>query len=208
MSYYMKLPARIFNPLLVLLTFGNITYAFLFLKFQNKQYNYILLITIFLVLTGISNYSKANTKLISDYKGYGKINHMMVNDMNAKFNNTIFIPTNLRSWEMHNATDPIKEINLKNKNNYVYLTIELSLAPETKDQLIDKFKTSNHAELFKNISEMNNVIFISDDNFNNFLRAYYHYIYNQDYYFEKITNEGASFSQFTGLDYYRLKKIK
>ena len=107
---------------------------------------------------------------------------------------------------MHNATDPVHEVNFKNKNCYVYLTIELSLAPETQDQLVSKFGTYDHAELFKKISEMNNVVFVSDDNFNNFLRAYYHFLYKQDYYFEQIPNITPSFYQYTGLNYYRLKK--
>ena len=107
---------------------------------------------------------------------------------------------------MHNATDPIREINFEKGNCYVYLSIELSLAPETKDQLIDKFGTSDHAELFNNICKMNNVVFISTNDYNNFLRGYYHYLYNQDYYFEKVRNENAPFYENTGLDYYRLKK--
>ena len=158
------------------------------------------------ILVAFPGYSKANKKYISDYEKYGRINHGIINDMNT-FQNTIFIPTNVRSWEMHNGTDPIKEINFKNNNCYVYLSIELSLAPETQDQLMDKFGTFDHAELFKKISIMNNVIFISTDSYNNFLRGYYHYLYNQDYYFEKIRNERPAFYQYTGLDYYRLKKI-
>lgn len=206
MSYYMKLPARIYNPLLVMLTCGNIIFAFSFLRFDNKKLNYLFIVPLLFVLFGIQGYAKSNSKLISDYKQYGRINKMTVDDMNTTFSNTVFIPTNLRSWEMHSATDPVKEINLKNKNSYVYLTIELCTAPETNDQLIDKFGTNDHAKLFKNISEMNNVVFISTDNFNNFLRTYYHYLYNQDYYFEKVKSESASFYQYTGLDYYRLKK--
>lgn len=206
MSYYMKLPARIYNPLFVLLTLGNIVFVFSILKFDKKQFYYILLVPLLLLVFNISTYAKANKKLIAEYKQYGQVNTMMVNDMNNKFQNTIFIPTNLRSWEMHNATDPIKEINFKNKNCYVYLSIELSLTPETKDQLINKFGTDDHSKLFKKISEMNNVVFISDESYNNFLRAYYHYLYNQDYYFEKVTE--APFYQATGLNYYRLKAIK
>jgi hypothetical protein len=206
MSYYMKLPARIYNPLLVMLTCGNIIFAFSFLRFDNKKLNYLFILPLLVVLFSIQGYAKSNSKLISDYKQYGRINKMIVDDMNTSFSNTIFIPTNLRSWEMHSATDPVKEINLMNKNSYVYLTIELCTAPETNDQLIDKFGTKDHAKLFKNISEMNNVVFISTDNFNNFLRAYYHYLYNQDYSFEKVKSESASFYQYTGLDYYRVKK--
>ena len=206
MSYYMKLPARIFNPLLVMLTCGNIIFAFSVLRFENKNFYYLISLPFLFLLVSIPGYAKSNSKLISDYKQYGRINKMIVDDMNNSFSNAVFIPTNLRSWEMHSATDPIKEINLKNKNSYVYLTIELCTAPETSDQLIDKFGTNDHAELFKKISELNNVIFISTDNFNNSLRAYYHYLYNQDYHFEKIKAESASFYQYTGLDYYRLKK--
>jgi hypothetical protein len=203
----MKLPARIFNPLFVMLTLGNIIFTISFFRFDNKQFYYLLLPPCFFIFIGIPNYAKSNNKLISDYKQYGRINHMMINDMNDTFKNTIFIPTNLRAWEMHNATDPIKEINFKNKNCYVYLSIELSLAPETKDQLIDKFGTDDHSKLFKKMGKMNNVIFISDDNYNNFLTAYYHYIYNQDYYFEKATQNPPAFYQYTGLNYYRLKSM-
>jgi hypothetical protein len=127
--------------------------------------------------------------------------------MNNSFTNIIFIPTNLRSWEIHTATDPIKEINFKNKNCYVYLTIELSLAPETQDQLLDKFGTTDHSKLFKKISTMSNVVFISDDNFNDFLKKYYHYIYNQDYEFEKVDTVPSPYYQYTGLNYYRLKPL-
>ncbi len=206
MSYFMKLPARIFNPLLVVLTFSNLIYLFSMFHFEKKLWYLLITFPIAVSLAAIPKYSSANKEAISRYDAFGKINHMMFDDMNSNFSNTIFIPTTLRSWEMHNATDPIKEINFKNKNCYVYLTIELSLAPETQDQLLAKFGTYDHAELFKKISAMNNVIFISEDNFNNFLRAYYHYLYKQDYYFEKVTNILPSFYQYTGLSYYRLRK--
>lgn len=205
MSYYMKLPARIFNPLIVMLTLGNLIFAFSFFRFDKKQFYYVLILPAFIILIGVPAYAKSNNKLIIEYNQYGRMSHAMMDDMNNSFSNTIFIPTNVRSWNMHHATDPIKEINLKNKNCYVYLSIELSLAPETKDQLIDKFGTDDHSKLFKKISEMNNVVFISDDNYNNFLRAYYHYLYNQDYHFEKVNDDPPSFYQFTGLNYYRLK---
>jgi hypothetical protein len=208
MSYYMKMPARIFNPLLVILTISNVLFLFSLLTFKEKKLYYSISILFIAVLYSLPTYSKANKKLISDYKNYGQINHMMVDDMNRRFNNTIFIPTNLRSWEMHNATDPLQEINFVNKNSYVYLTIELSLAPETQDQLLSKFGTTDHAALFNNISKMNNVVFISDDNFNNFLRAYYHYLYKQDYFFEKISNDILPFYAATGLNYYKLKKAQ
>jgi hypothetical protein len=206
MSYFMKLPARIFNPLLVVLTFSNMIYLFSMFHFEKKLWYLLITFPIAVSLAAIPKYSSANNEAITRYDAFGKINHLMFDDMNSNFSNTIFIPTTLRSWEMHNATDPIKEINFKNKNCYVYLTIELSLAPETQDQLLAKFGTYDHAELFKKISGMDNVIFISEDNFNNFLRAYYHYLYKQDYYFEKVTNILPSFYQYTGLSYYRLRK--
>jgi hypothetical protein len=123
-----------------------------------------------------------------------------------RFSNTIFIPTSIRSWEMHNATDPIKEINLYNNNCYVYLSIELSLAPETKDQMIDKFGTAEHSKLFDNISKMNNVVFIADEGYTRYLRAYYYYLYNQLYEFDKILPENPPFFEATKLNYYRLRK--
>lgn len=206
MSYYMKLPARIYNPLFVGLTLANILFLFSLLYFNKRHLYFALLIPLFMLLISLPLYSKTNKALIKTYRQYGKINHQMMDELNSSFSNTIFIPTNLRSWEMHTATDPVKEINFKNGNNYVYLSIELSLAPETKEQLIDKFGTDSHAELFKRISEMNNVVFISDDNYNNFLRAYYHYLYNQDYDFERIGT--PAFSQYTGLNFYKLKKIQ
>lgn len=205
MSYYMKLPARIFNPLLVMLTISNILFLFSIVSFKEKKYYYLVSIIFISALFALPQYTKANKANISNYKKYGRVNQGMFNDMN-QFQNTIFIPTSVRSWEMHNATDPIREINFENGNCYVYLSIELSLAPETKDQLIDKFGTSDHAKLFNNICKMNNVVFISTNDYNNFLRGYYHYLYNQDYYFEKVRNENAPFYENTGLDYYRLKK--
>jgi hypothetical protein len=108
---------------------------------------------------------------------------------------------------MHNATDPDNEINFEKGNSYVYLTIELSLAPETKDQLIDKFGTDDHSQLFKKISKMNNVVFISNEKFNAFLRAYYFYIYGQEYYFETVDPNPPPFFRRTNLNYYRLNSI-
>jgi hypothetical protein len=208
MSYFMKMPARIFNPLLVILTISNILFLFSLLIFKEKKFYYSIGILFFATLYSIPKYTKANKNLITNYSSYGKVNQIMIDDINNRFSNTIFIPTNLRSWEMHNATDPINEINFANKNSYVYLTIELSLAPETQDQLLSKFGTTDHAFLFNNISKMNNVVFISDDNFNNFLRAYYHYLYKQNYFFEKISNDMLPFYTATGLNYYRLKKAQ
>lgn len=205
MSYYMKMPARIYNPLFVGLTLANILFLFSLLNFNKRNLFLVVLVPLFLVVISLPSYSKTNKELIKKYRQYGKINHQMMNELNNTFSNTVFIPTNLRSWEMHTATDPIKEINFKNGNSYVYLSIELSLAPETKEQLVDKFGTDNHAELFIKISELKNVIFVSDDNYNNFLKAYYHYLYNQDYDFEKVGS--PAFSQYTGLNFYRLKKI-
>ncbi|MFY9308419.1 MAG: hypothetical protein WAQ28_05135 [Bacteroidia bacterium] len=206
MSYYMKMPARIYNPLFVGLTLANILFLFSLLNFNKRAFYFCLLVPLFLVFVSIPAYSATNKQLLKKYRQYGKINHQMIDEMNNSFSNTVFIPTNLRSWEMHTATDPLREINFKNGNSYVYLSIELSLAPETKEQLKDKFGTDNHAELFKNISEMKNVVFISDDAYNNFLRAYYHYLYNQDYEFEKVGS--PAFTQYTGLNFYRLKKQK
>ena len=207
MSYFMKLPARIFNPLLVMLTLGNLIFTGSILRFKNTRLNYLILLPCLFIIIGIPNFVKSNNTLITNYKEFGEVNRMMLDHMNSTFTNTIFIPTNLRSWEMHNATDPINEINFKNGNSYVYLTIELSLAPETKDQLIDKFGTADHSLLFKKISQLNNVIFISDETFNNFLKAYYHYIYGQDYYFEPVNPNPPPFLQYTKLNYYRLKQL-
>ena len=133
---------------------------------------------------------------------------MIIDDMNTRFSNTIFIPIPLKAWEMHTSTDPIKEINFKNKNCYVYLSIDICTSPETKEQLLDKFGVYEHSKLFAKIAENPNAVFISDDNYTNFLRAYYHYIYNQDYNFEKVTTDPPAFYQYTGLDYYRLEKAK
>ena len=206
MSYYMKLPARIFNPLLVVLTLTNLVFVISTLRFKNFSHYYLIFISIFSVFIAWPQYSKANMYNINAYEKYGRINQKIFNGMN-EFSNTIFIPTVLRIWEAHKATDPIKEINFKNGNCYVYLAIELSLAPETTDQLIDKFGTSDHSELFKKISTMDNVIFVSSEEYNNFLRGYYHYLYNQDYYFEKVGNVDPLYFLNTGLNYYRLKKI-
>jgi hypothetical protein len=208
MSYFMKMPARVFQPLLVILSFSNLLFVLSFINFEKKQYRLLYIIPALLIFYSISAYSKANKSIISDYKRYGRVNHEIVNDMNQQFRNTVFIPTNLRSWEFHNATDPVREINFKNNNSYVYLSIELSLAPETQDQMMDKFKTTDHAKLFLNISSMDNVVFLSDDKYNNFLRSYYHYLYNQDYYFEPAVGGTPSFYQSTGLNYYRLKKMQ
>ena len=202
----MKLPARIFSPLLVLLTFGNILFLFSFFKFEKRIWYYLISFPVIISLLSIPQYSKANSFIISSYKKFGKINQMMFDDMNSNFSNTIFIPTNIRAWDIHCATDPINEITLKNKNCYVYLTIEGSVTPETQDQLISKFGTNDHSKLFNKISEMNNVIFISEDNYNRFIKSYYHYLYNQDYYFEKDSVVSSSLNKYTGLNYYRFKK--
>jgi hypothetical protein len=206
MSYYMKLPARIHNPILVLLTFGNIIFLFSYLHFPKKSFNYILLIPAAIILFILPHYLTENNKKIDFYKLYCGINQSVFDKINNLFSNTIFIPTNLESWEIHRASDPLNEISFKNKNCYVYLSIELSMAPETKDQLIDKFGTSDHANLFKKISEMNNVVFISDEQYNMFLRAYYYYLYNQNYYFEKIGESLPSVYKTTTFGFYRLKK--
>ena len=76
---------------------------------------------------------KANKTIIKGYQQYGRINHNIFDDMN-RFSNTIFIPTNLRSWEIHNATDPINEINFKNNNSYYCCKEEFA---KTKDQRPD-----------------------------------------------------------------------
>ncbi len=206
MCYFLKLPARIFNPLLVMWTIGNLILAMSFIRFNKKKFYFFLSVPFFLILFGIPKFAKANNEFIAYYKKYGEVNRLMVDDINEKFHKTIFIPTSPRSWEMHNATDPINEINFKNGNSYVYLSIDISQAPETKDQLFNMFGTSDHSELFKNISKMNNVVFISDDNYVNFLGAYYHYLYKQDYYFETVFDYQPFFYQYTGLNYYRLKK--
>ncbi len=103
-------------------------------------------------------------------------------------------------------TDPINEINLKNGHSLVYLTIELSLAPETQEQLIEKFGTNDHSKLFRKISEMDNVVFISTAGYNKFLVDYYHYFYDQNYTFDPVEPYPASFSRATGLNYYRVRK--
>ena len=207
MSYYMKLPARIFHPLLVILTFGNLVFAgtVSYVSTINLKSKYLLLLPCLLSAIGIPRYLTSNNTLLTLYKRLGEVNRIMIDDMNSRFSNTIFIPTNVRSWEMHNATDPVNEINFENGNSYVYLTIELSLAPETKDQLIDKFGTDDHSKLFKKISKMNNVVFISNNNFNAFLSAYYFHIYGQKYYFEPVDPNPPLFFQPTKLNYYRLK---
>ncbi len=206
LCYYLKLPARIFNPLVVMLTFGNLVFAFSFLHFTNKLVYWILVIPLVLFFYSIPTYINKTKERISYYKEYGRVNQMMIDDLNKTFQNTIFIPTNGRAWEMHAATDPIKEINFKNNNSYVYLSIELSLTPEIKDQLSAKFGTSDHSKLFRNIKEMDNVIFISDESYNYFLSAYYHYFYSQDYTFEKVFIHPPLFYQYTGLNYYRIKR--
>ena len=206
MSYYMKLPARVFNPLLVLFTFSNILFALSLLEFREKKFYYLLLLPLAAALFSLPGYARTNAKTIADYRAFGKVNHLMMDDMNSTFRDTVFIPTNLRSWEMHNATDPLKELNFRNNNSYVYLTIELSIVPETQDQLVSKFGTHDHARLFKRISEMDNVVFISEDSFNDFLRTYYYYLYDQDYYFEKATAVPPPFYRTTGLNYFRLRK--
>ena len=206
-SYFMKMPARISSPLLTILTISNILLISSTLPFEKKQFYYVAYSLLIVSLYASPEYCKANTSLIFNYREYGKINHMIFDDMNNRFRDTIFIPTNLRSWEMHNATDPIKEINLKNNNCYLYLSINLSIAPETQDQLLAKFGTFDHAVLFKKISKMNNVIFISDSDYNNFLGLYYHYLYNQDFYFEEVFKDAPSLYN-TGLKYYRLKELR
>ena len=207
MSYYMKLPARIYNPLLVLITVSNILMMFSFLAFKNRKHYYMTILIFLGALIAIPGYMEANKKYISDYTKYGRVNHGIINEMNT-FQNTIFILTTVRSWESHNATDPLNEINFKNNNCYVYLSIELSLAPETKDQMVDKFGTSDHNELFKKISAMDNVIWVASEDYNRFLGGYYYYNYGQQYYFEKVRNEKSTFYQFTGLDFYRVRKLQ
>ena len=206
MSYYMKLPARIFGPLTGLLTFTNILFIISVIQFKNKNFYYIFSLTGLLAIGAFPEFTRCIGIYMKQYKEYGKVNLSIINDMN-RFSNTIFIPTTIRSWEMHNATDPIHEINLLNKNCYVYLSIELSLAPETTDQLIDKFGTADHSKLFDKISKMENVVFIADEQYANFLRAYYYFLYKQGYYFERIFKENTPFYEKTGLNYYRLKKI-
>ena len=205
MCYYMKLPPRIYNPLLVLLTISNIYLIITILYTGNRKYYYLLVISLISILFAVPNYTEANSKLIGFYKKLGKINHGIFNELN-KFSNTIFIPTNVRSWEIHSATDPIREINFRNNNCYVYLSIELSITPETQDQLVKKFGTFDHSELFTKISKMSNVVFISNQNYNRFLITYYHFLYNQDYYFEEVLSYEPVIFKDAKLKYYRLKK--
>lgn len=207
MCYYMKLPARIFNPLLVVATITNILFLFTLISFEKKNYYFLLAMPILVTLFSIPQYAKATKNILKGYGNFGRINRAIFDDMNSRFENTVFIPTDVRSWEMHNATDPILEVNFQKKNCYVYLSIELSLAPETQDQLKEKFGTADHSKLFQRISEKNNVIFISSDSYNNFLRGYYYYLYNQNYYFEKVFQDDVTFTSSTGLNYYRLKRI-
>ena len=205
MSYYMKLPERVFNPLLVLLTLFNVLILSSILS-SNKIFLYLISITIFaILLLSIPGYLNANEKLIDRANLVGNINQRVVNDINSQFHNTILIPLTVRAWCIHDNSDPIREINFKNNNSFVYLSIDFSLAPETKDQLIAKFGTSNHSELFKRISCMNNVIFISNEPYNNFIRVYYYYLYNQNFTFEKVITSDDIFEKETGIGYYRLR---
>ena len=209
MCYYMKLPERIFHPLLVLLSVGNILFVFSKIKFdKNNMYYFTLAPMLLLVLSSISKNLEANKIELTKYQIYGEVNQSLFDDINSRFKNTIFIPTVLRSWETHKATDPINEITFKNNNSYVYLSIELCLAPETEDQLITKFGTKDHALLFKKISEMDNVFFISDANYLIYLQDYYHTLYNQEYIFEKVSETLPPFYSRSKLNYYRLKKAQ
>jgi hypothetical protein len=203
----MKLPARVFNPLLVVLTISNILILLTQFSFERRNYYFLLTVPLFVTLFSIPQYAKATKNILKGYGNFGRINKAVFDDMNKRFENTVFIPTDVRSWEMHNATDPIREINFQRKNCYVYLSIELSLAPETQDQLEDKFGTADHSKLFQIISEKSNVVFISSESYINFLRGYYYYLYNQSYYFEKVFQDDPTFSSSTGLNFYRLKRI-
>ncbi len=205
---FMKLPARIYNPMLLLFVLCN------FILFMGSGLYTVLdrfkMITAIAGLAAaiifIPGYFSGTHKNLKNYSMFGRINNAMVENMNS-FKNTIFIPTNISAWEVHFATDPIKEMNMLNGNSYVYLSIELSLAPETQDQLIAKFGTNDHSKLFKKISEMDNVVFISDDNYNNFLGAYYHFLYGQDYKFEPVQPYPAPLYKNNGLNYYRVRKM-
>ena len=111
------------------------------------------------------------------------------------------------SWDRNAITDSIPmffDIPDEYKNsklNRVYKDIKFS-NPVTAEIFLKFRYDINRSSPDKKILSQD----ISTDNFNNSLRAYYHYLYNQDYHFEKIKAESASFYQYTGLDYYRLKK--
>src|SRR4029079_13925818 len=78
MSYFMKLPARIFNPLLVMLNLGNLIFIAAILKFKNTRLYYFILLPCLFIMIGIPDFVKSNNTFITFYKETGEVNKMMM----------------------------------------------------------------------------------------------------------------------------------